>query len=59
MKHLKLLPLLIAAAFYVPHAHAAEADKSEPGSIGTVLICLGLIALAGLGRRSETFKNEQ
>lgn len=57
MKHLKYLPLLIAAAFYVPRAaHAAESGLHEPSSYGTALICIGLVALAAAGRRSASFK---
>jgi len=61
MKHLKYLPLLIAAAFYVPRAaHAAEAGQQEPSSYGTALICIGLVVLAaGGGRRPASFKAEQ
>ncbi len=47
MKHLKCLPLLIAAASYVPRAHAADvAQAVEPSSISLLLICLGLIVLS-------------
>lgn len=47
MKHLKCLPFLIAAASYVPRAHAADAVQSvEPSSISLLLICLGLIVLS-------------
>lgn len=47
MKHLKGLPFLIAAAAYVPRAHAAAAAQSvEPSVTSLVLICVGLIVLS-------------
>jgi len=47
MKHLKCLPFLIAAASYVPRAHAADVAQSvEPSSISLLLICFGLIVLS-------------
>jgi hypothetical protein len=59
MKHLKLLPLLIAAAFVLPRAHAAEqhqAPQREIGS-GAALACIGLLLLgANRAARSDTFK---
>jgi hypothetical protein len=59
MKHLKYLPFLIGAAAYVPRAHAAEAlQATEPGSLSMLLICLGLIVLAGAGQRSPAIKPE-
>ena len=59
MKFIKLLPLLIAAAFYVPRAHAANTGRPEkPDSAGVVLTCLALIVLAGR-RGGETFKNDR
>lgn len=60
MKHLKFLPLLIAAAFYVPRAaHAADAAGATPNNYGTALICIGLVALGALGgARSAGFKPE-
>jgi len=52
MKHVKYLPFLIGAASYVPRAHAAEAlQTAEPGTLSMLLVCLGLIVLAGAGRR--------
>lgn len=58
MKHLKLLPLLIAAAAFAPRAHAAEqaAPRHETSSYAAALICLGLVALTGGRTRSQTFK---
>ena len=60
MKHLKFLPLLIAAAYCMPRvAHAAEAAQHDSGSYGAVIICLGLVALAAAGRRrAPSFKRE-
>ena len=47
MKQLKCLPLLIAAASYVPRVHAADLAQSvEPSSISLVLIGMGLIVLS-------------
>ncbi|MRX11883.1 hypothetical protein GJ697_29040 [Pseudoduganella sp. FT25W] len=47
MKHLKGLPFLIAAAAYVPRAHAAEVVQSaEPSITSLLLICAGLIVLS-------------
>ena len=58
MKHYKLLPLLIAAAFALPRAHAAEqyqAPQREIGS-GSALLCIGLLLLgANRAVRSEPF----
>ncbi|MBV7536114.1 hypothetical protein KW842_10090 [Duganella sp. sic0402] len=49
MKHLKYLPFLIAAASYVPRAHAAQTvSAAEPGALSMLLVCLGLIVLAGV-----------
>ena len=60
MKHLKLLPLLIAAVYCMPRvAHAAEAARQESGSYGALLICVGLVVLAAAGRaRTPSFKHE-
>jgi hypothetical protein len=60
MKHLKLLPLLIAAAYCMPRlAHAAEAAQQESSSYGAMLICIGLVVLAAAGRgRAPSFKHE-
>ncbi|MYN30717.1 hypothetical protein [Duganella levis] len=56
MKQLKCLPFLIAAAAYVPRAHAADMGQSvEPSSISLLLICFGLIVLAG-ARQSGSIK---
>jgi len=60
MKHLKLLPLLIAAAFAVPRAHAAEQSPSvqqETGAEAAGLICIGLLLLGAGGARNERFKD--
>ncbi|NYE62336.1 hypothetical protein FHW58_003551 [Duganella sp. 1224] len=47
MKQLKCLPFLIAAAAYVPRAHAADAASTvEPSSITLLLIWAGLIVLS-------------
>lgn len=32
MKYTPLMPFLIAAAFYLPHAHGAEQQAASPGS---------------------------
>lgn len=59
MKHLKLLPLLIAAAFAVPRAHAAEQSPSVQQETGTYvagLIGIGLLMLGAGGARNERFK---
>jgi hypothetical protein len=60
MKHLKFLPLLIAAAYSMPRmAHAAEAAQQEPSSYGAALICIGLVILAAAGHsRTPSFKRE-
>nr|WP_315261586.1 hypothetical protein [uncultured Duganella sp.] len=59
MKHVKYLPFLIGAASYVPRAHAAEVlQAAEPSSLSLLLICLGLIVLAGAGHRSPAIKLE-
>ncbi|NGZ87716.1 hypothetical protein [Duganella aceris] len=62
MKHLKLLPLLIAAAFCMPRAQAAAVDAAaqlEPSSYGIALICIGLVALAAAGHnRPASFKHD-
>ena len=60
MKHLKFLPLLIAAAYCMPRmAHAAEAAQHESSSYGAALICIGLVVLAAAGRgRGPSFKRE-
>ncbi|GJI95732.1 hypothetical protein RugamoR57_24500 [Duganella caerulea] len=59
MKYLKLLPLLIAAAFAVPRAHAAAQSPStqqETGADAAGLICVGLLLLGARGARNERFK---
>ena len=60
MKHLKLFPLLIAAAFALPRAHAAEARgaQSEPSSYGAGLLCVSLVLLAAGRSRHHTFKSD-
>lgn len=60
MKHLKLLPFLIAAAaFAMPRAQAAVEDGSqtEPVSYGVGLLCLGLLLLVKRRPRSDAFKH--
>ena len=62
MKHLKLLPFLIAAAFAMPRAQAAEIDtQPEPLGYGAGLICLGLVLLANGRARNDAFnqKNDE
>ena len=60
MKHLKLLPLLIAAAFALPRAHAAApapvAPKETTGNYAAACIGLGLLLLGARSSRSERFK---
>lgn len=59
MKHLKLLPFLIAAAFAMPRAQAVEAQtQSEPISYSAGLLGLGLVLLANGRSRNDTFKNK-
>jgi hypothetical protein len=60
MKHLKWLPLLIAAAFAMPRAQAAvdAASQSEPISYGAGLLCLGLVLLVNRGSRTDAFKHK-
>jgi hypothetical protein len=60
MKHLKLLPLLIAAVYCMPRmAHAAEVAQRESNGYGAALICIGLVVLAAAGRsRTPSFKRE-
>jgi len=59
MKHLKLLPLLMAAAFAVPRAHAADQmpkAQQDTGSYVAGFISLGLLLLGTRSARSERFK---
>lgn len=59
MKHLKLLPLLIAAAFALPRAHAAgqaPQAQQDTGSYVAGFISIGLLLLGTRGARSERFK---
>ncbi|MBV6320103.1 hypothetical protein [Duganella violaceipulchra] len=56
MKHLKLLPLLIAAAFAVPRAHAAEQAQQDTGSHVAGFIGIALLLLGTRRGRSERFK---
>lgn len=59
MKHLKLLPLLIAAAFAVPRAHAAvqaPQAQQDTGSYAAGCIGIALLLLGARGGRSERFK---
>ena len=59
MKHLKLLPFLIAAAFAMPRAQAAEIDtQPEPLGYGAGLICLGLVLLANGHSRNDVFNQK-
>jgi hypothetical protein len=60
MKHLKLLPLLIAAAFCMPRAQAADVvAQNEPSSYAIALICIGLVMLAAARhRRPASFKHD-
>ena len=62
MKHLRILPFLIAAAFAMPRAQAAEADnQQEPIGYGAGLLCLGLVLLANGRSRNDAFnqKNDE
>lgn len=61
MKHLKLLnllPLLIAAAFVMPRAHAApaEAPAGTTSSYAALWLGLGMLLLGSSQRRNEPFK---
>ena len=60
MKHLKLLPLLIAAAFCMPRAQAADlAGQGEPSSYAIALICVALVVSAiASQRRPDSFKKD-
>nr|WP_315398300.1 hypothetical protein [uncultured Duganella sp.] len=59
MKHLRLLPFLIAAAFAMPRAQAVDAgSQSEPVSYGAGLFCLGLVLLANGRSRNAPFKHK-
>jgi len=59
MKHLKLLPFLIAAAFAMPRAQAAEVDaQQEPIGYGAGLLCLGLMLLANGRSRNDAFNQK-
>jgi len=59
MKHLKLLPFLIAAAFAGPRAHAAEqgATQHETSNYAAGAICFGLLVLTARRSRVEAFKH--
>ena len=62
MKHLRILPFLIAAAFAVPRAQAVETDaQQEPIGYGAGLLCLGLVLLANGRSRNDAFnqKNDE
>ncbi len=62
MKHLRILPFLIAAAFAMPRAQAAESDtQQEPIGYGAGLLCLGLVLLANGRSRNDAFnqKNDE
>jgi hypothetical protein len=57
LKYLKLLPFLIAAAFCMPRAQAAESVQPESGHYGAALVCVGLVILrAAANRRTPAFK---
>lgn len=58
MKYLKLMPLLIAAAFMMPRAHAATNDASPSGSSSHAALWIGIsvLLLGGSQRRNEPFK---
>ena len=58
MKHLKLMPLLIAAAFVMPRAHAADNDVSPAGGSSHAALWIGIsvLLLGGSQRRNEPFK---
>ena len=59
MKHLRLVPFLIAAAFAMPRAQAVEAQtQSEPSTYSVGLLCLGLVLLANGRSRSDAFKDK-
>lgn len=60
MKHLKLLPFLIAAAFAMPRAQAAveAVSQQEPISYGAALLCLALVLLANGRSRNDTFNHK-
>lgn len=64
MKHLHLLPLLIAACFMAPRAHAATtaaiphpapAGAPRPGSGSLLLTGLAAMLLVSRGSRNEAF----
>lgn len=60
MKHLKLLPLLIAAVYAMPRAHAAQADAtSETSGLYALLLGLALLLLLNLPSRSQTFRQDK
>lgn len=60
MKHLRLFPFVIAAAYYLPRAaHAAELSSTAQGETsgyGIILAVAGLVCLAVRRRRNERFK---
>lgn len=59
MKHLRILPFLIAAAFAMPRAQAADADtRQEPIGYGAGLLCLGLVLLVN-GRSGNDAFNQK
>lgn len=62
MKHLRILPFLIAAAFYMPRAQAADVvTEQEPIGYGAALLCLGLVLLVNGRSRNDAFhqKNDE
>ena len=59
MKHLRILPFLIAAAFAMPRAQAAQSDtRQEPIGYGAGLLCLGLVLLANGRSRNDAFDHQ-
>lgn len=60
MKYLKFFPLLIAAAFMVPRAHAAQPQTVEApaktSSQGLLLAGLVVMCLSSRGRKDAPFK---
>lgn len=60
VKHLTLLPFLIAAVLVMPHAHAASyAIDNEPSTYTTALVCLLLILLANGRPRADAFRHDE
>ncbi len=62
MKSLNFLPLLIAAAFLMPRAHAATQQAPAPAQrsqSAALWIGVSLLLLGGSQRRSEPFKVQE